>query len=70
MTERPKFESGQTVRLKSGGPDMTVIGHQRASKAETYIYRVVWFSETKLEDYYLPEQALIGEQAKLAVVNG
>lgn len=46
MTQNQSFEIGDIVKLKSGGPDMTV-NSRLSSTAE--IYRCQWFAGKKLE---------------------
>ena len=44
MTNETKFKLGDMVRLKSGGPRMTVEAHSGDSKPDDQIYVVVWFT--------------------------
>ena len=56
-----KFKIGDIVKLKSGGPEMTVqtIPYERNSR-----YRCQWFAGKKLESGEFPEESLIPFQPK------
>lgn len=51
-----KFEVGQVVKLKSGGPDMTIQGFGTIEFSGNY--RCQWFAGKKLENGVFPEQSL------------
>lgn len=59
MAYEPKFAIGTTVRLKSGGPEMSV---QKAvfnmHDAFTGSYRCQWFAGKKSEADTFPEESL------------
>ncbi|MER9336036.1 DUF2158 domain-containing protein [Mesorhizobium sp. M0293] len=55
-TEMPKFAAGDIVRLKGGGPALT-IEYQMAGSTESGQYRVVWFAA----DGTLCRDALTGD---------
>lgn len=50
-----KFEVGDIVKIKSGGPDMTV---QALPRATSRYYTCQWFAGKKLEQGHFPEDAL------------
>ncbi|HBL7130711.1 TPA: YodC family protein [Serratia marcescens] len=50
-----QFETGQIVKLKSGGPEMTVHGFSVIQGA----YHCQWFAGKKLEGGYFPLESLI-----------
>jgi uncharacterized protein YodC (DUF2158 family) len=54
MTKSQKFKIGDIVKLKSGGPDMTV---QRFDAAYVY-YTCQWFAGKKLESGNFEEASL------------
>lgn len=54
MSAEMKFKSGDIVKLKSGGPDMTV---QRYDKLNSG-YRCQWFAGKKLESGVFPENSV------------
>jgi len=54
MAEAEDFKKGETVRLKSGGPDMTVRGH--TPNGENVIAQ--WFAGKKLEQGSFPPESL------------
>lgn len=49
-----KFETGQLVKLKSNGPEMTV----RTFSVHQEAYQCQWFAGKKLEQGYFPEDSL------------
>lgn len=51
-----KFEVGQVVKLKSGGPDMTI--QDFYTEKFSGKYRCQWFAGKKLENGVFPEQSL------------
>ena len=54
MAEAKDFKTGDTVNLKSGGPDMTVKG--LSPDGENVITQ--WFAGKKLEKGYFPPDSL------------
>lgn len=56
MPVKPKFKIGDVVKLKSGGPDMTV-KHVIPGDANT-IYDCQWFAGKKLEAGRFPTDSL------------
>ncbi|GAA4413863.1 hypothetical protein GCM10011450_22420 [Advenella faeciporci] len=54
MTEASQFAVGTIVKLKSGGPDMTVRGWSELNKA----YTCQWFAGKKLEQGHFPLSSL------------
>ena len=56
MARKNKFAIGDTVRLKSGGPDMTV--QLPPSGGANDSYRCQWFAGKKLEGGYFPAESL------------
>lgn len=56
----PPWDLGDVVRLKSGGPNMTVIG-RLSNRAEdsVSVCRCVYFTDGKLGEVLLPEVALL-----------
>ena len=50
-----KFKEGSVIQLKSGGPKMTVSEITPTGEH----YRCQWFTGSKLEEGYFPEEALI-----------
>jgi uncharacterized protein YodC (DUF2158 family) len=55
MSEQVKFKIGQIVKLKSGGPDMTV--QSKGNEAGTR-YSCQWFAGKKLENGTFPTESL------------
>ena len=55
-----KFEVGQIVKLKSGGPDMTIQSLCKNIRTEAFSgnYTCQWFAGKKLENGIFPEQSL------------
>lgn len=51
---KPEFEIGDIVKLKSGGPDMTVQDYEAAYSR----YTCQWFAGKKLEKGYFKEASL------------
>lgn len=49
-----KYKSGQIVKIKSGGPDMTI--KEFSNYESEYICQ--WFAGKKLEQGYFPEDSL------------
>ncbi|PBP36172.1 DUF2158 domain-containing protein [Pseudomonas syringae] len=54
-----EFETGQIVRLKSGGPDMTV----RSYRPSNGLYTCQWFAGKKLEQGEFKTESLISPAA-------
>ncbi|MFC3606735.1 YodC family protein [Stutzerimonas tarimensis] len=59
MARQNEFKIGDIVKLKSGGPEMTV--QQAPTDTSTY-YKCQWFAGKKLESGVFPEGSL--ESAK------
>ena len=57
MAQGTEFEVGTIVKLKSGGPDMTVQREVNLSNRETF-YRCQWFAGKKLESGDFPPDSL------------
>ena len=55
MTSEEMFKVGQIVRLKSGGPEMTVKRQRKTSDEE---YECEWFAGKKLEHGTFPHDSL------------
>ncbi len=55
------FEVGELVRLKSGGPKMTVVGVplDLADPNDRNMYQTAWSAGLKIEKAVLPEKALV-----------
>ena len=51
-----EFQIGQIVRLKSGGPDMTIEDYLAIGPSGNY--RCQWFAGKKLESGIFPKQSL------------
>jgi len=51
----PQFKVGDSVQLKSGGPEMTVTGISEIGRLS---YHTKWFSGKKLEAGQFPAEAL------------
>lgn len=60
MAAEPKYEVGTLVKLKSGGPDMTVKSAHRHHSTNEFqgIYRCQWFAGKKAEAADFPEASL------------
>jgi uncharacterized protein YodC (DUF2158 family) len=52
------FKIGDVVRLKSGGPSMTIT---KLPENNTNSYYATWFSGEKYEAHYFPFEALVLE---------
>jgi uncharacterized protein YodC (DUF2158 family) len=52
------LEEGTVVRLKSGGPDMTVVGEEHIFGKGTGKVRCQWFEEKKMMQGTFPEPSL------------
>jgi uncharacterized protein YodC (DUF2158 family) len=59
MTSKAKFNVGDLVILKSGGPVMTVTKvYDRTLRDEPIEYTCAWFSGKKNENAHFPQDAL------------
>ncbi len=59
MSKKEEFKVGTVVKLKSGGPDMTVKEHIHSMNNQpTYKYRCQWFAGKKLEEGIFPGDSL------------
>lgn len=60
MSNKNKFNVGDMVKLKSGGPEMT-IRIVRTNTQEFFIgtYTCQWFAGKKLDEGTFPEESLI-----------
>lgn len=58
MSNENKFEVGDIVRLKSGGPDMTVQGMCDFVNHDDE-YQCQWFAGKKLEQGHFPAESLV-----------
>jgi uncharacterized protein YodC (DUF2158 family) len=58
MPKQTTFKVGDIVRLKSGGPDMTVQSEHESSTTRTITYRCQWFAGKKLESGSFPPESL------------
>ena len=65
-----KYKVGNIVRLKSGGPDMTVQseGSEYPSVKPNGVYHCQWFAGKKLESGNFPEASLEPGDAKPPVL--
>lgn len=60
MSKKNKFELGDIVKLKSGGPDMTVKEvHTKMNDEFSGSYRCQWFAGKKLDMGIFPEESLV-----------
>lgn len=61
MSRENKYSCGDIVKLKSGGPDMTVkdVGSHFSSKEFTGNYTCQWFAGKKLDTGSFPEESLV-----------
>lgn len=53
-----KFSTGQTVKLRSGGPVMTVVGTTTAFSLNPNLYVCQWFAGKTYKQAEFPEQNL------------
>jgi len=59
LSQGERFSVGQIVRLKSGGPDMTVKEELRDyTGGNNCSYRCQWFAGKKLEQGNFPHESL------------
>lgn len=63
MTKAEKFKTGDIVRLKSGGPDMTVQSYA-AEILEGQVVHCRWFNGKKAESGAFREDMLIAGDGK------
>jgi uncharacterized protein YodC (DUF2158 family) len=54
MTTETKFKSGDIVKLKSGGPDMTIQRYDKLNDG----FRCQWFAGKKLESGIFPAESI------------
>jgi len=62
MPKQTKFKVGDIVRIKSGGPDMTVHSEHENSMTGTITYKCQWFAGKKLESGVFPPESLEHKQ--------
>lgn len=64
-----KFKSGDIVRLKSAGPEMTVKEERKdfSTKIPLGLYECQWFAGKKLEAGVFPEDSLETAVVKAAI---
>ena len=55
-----KFEPGEVVQLKSGGPKMTVVGEYHIMGVETGLVYCEWFENTSARTGQFAETSLAG----------
>ena len=59
MVQPPKFKSGSLVKLKSGGPSMTVGAQEIAGRFHGQTaYRCIWFDGRQRHEESFPEDAI------------
>jgi uncharacterized protein YodC (DUF2158 family) len=64
MKKEKQFKSGDIVRLKSGGPDMTVVGRDKSTEVDAIIANTsdwvdcMWFAGKKCEKESFPPETL------------
>lgn len=56
MSQRKEFAVGNIVKLKSGGPEMTV--HREIAYSTGLVVRCQWFAGKKLESGEFPPDSL------------
>ncbi len=56
MAKQQRFQVGEVVKLKSGGPDMTV--NYLVGSAQRELYDCQWFAGKKLEEGRFPADSL------------
>jgi uncharacterized protein YodC (DUF2158 family) len=56
MSEAMRFKTGDVVRLKSGGPDMTVNGFSNGPNEEPHC---AWFDGDVLRESYFYDETLV-----------
>lgn len=60
MSKTTKFNIGDIVVLKSGGPPMTIKGEQTSIKTKLLIgYYCQWFAGKKIEEGDFPAESLM-----------
>ncbi|PYC18758.1 DUF2158 domain-containing protein [Pseudomonas jessenii] len=63
MPNQAAFKVGDIVKLKSGGPDMTVRYVENNNGTQPYLH-CQWFAGKKLEDGSFPSNSLAAVEAK------
>ena len=58
MSEKSTYSIGEIVRLKSGGPDMTVNSENKNMYDKIVGYTCQWFAGKKLEKGSFPTESL------------
>lgn len=58
MSETEEFKIGDVVRLKSGGPDMTVVSLNENSMTHKGQIKCQWFEKNRPQDSIFPSAAL------------
>ena len=61
MADQTQFNIGDTVKLVSGGPDMTV---RTVPKGSTKMYQCQWFAGKKLDSGMFPVESLVAVTPK------
>ena len=61
MSKKAVFEIGEIVKLKSGGPDMTVKDISTDFQTGEFLgkYRCQWFAGKKLDSGDFPQESLL-----------
>jgi uncharacterized protein YodC (DUF2158 family) len=61
MNKQEMYCVGDIVKLKSGGPDMTIRGvlDNPLSKEPTVNYKCQWFAGKKLDNGIFPQESLV-----------
>jgi uncharacterized protein YodC (DUF2158 family) len=54
------FQIGDVVKLKSGGPSMTIVS--LPDREFTNAYHAIWFSGEKYEEHHFPPASLVLEE--------
>ncbi len=65
MSHTMKYKIGQIVRLKSGGPEMTVQDESSSNDKTKTWYSCQWFAGKKLESGNFPPESLELVQAEV-----
>ena len=53
------YKVGDTVKLKAGGPDMSISRILYKDRPDDTTYECQWFAGKKLESGYFPPQSLV-----------